>query len=75
MLAQTSRSSSADRWFPHPSGSAAMPSISHSAAGALSASVGNTVRGVAGLRTPRGAPVRIQGARSRSGSPATSAKA
>eukprot|EP00969_Alexandrium_andersonii_P017516 766147-Alexandrium_andersonii.AAC.1 len=52
-----------------------MPSISRSVAGALSATVGNTPRGVTGLSTPRGAPVRIQGAKSMSGSPATSAKA
>eukprot|EP00969_Alexandrium_andersonii_P271459 11997877-Alexandrium_andersonii.AAC.1 len=49
--------------------------MSRSVAGALSATVGNTPRGVIGLRTPRGAPVRIQGAKSESGSPATCAKA
>eukprot|EP00969_Alexandrium_andersonii_P240000 10595384-Alexandrium_andersonii.AAC.1 len=52
-----------------------MPSMSRSVAGALSATVGNTPRGATGLRTPRGGPVRIRGARSISGSPATSAKA
>eukprot|EP00969_Alexandrium_andersonii_P276245 12210630-Alexandrium_andersonii.AAC.1 len=52
-----------------------MPSISRSVAGALSATVGNTLRGVTGWRTPRGAPVRIQGAKSESGSPDTCAKA
>eukprot|EP00969_Alexandrium_andersonii_P340055 15032180-Alexandrium_andersonii.AAC.1 len=52
-----------------------MPSFSRSVAGALSATVGNTPPGVTGLNTPRGAPDRIQGARSVSGSPATSAKA
>eukprot|EP00969_Alexandrium_andersonii_P327965 14492957-Alexandrium_andersonii.AAC.1 len=31
-----------------------MPSISRSVAGALSATVGNTPRGVTGWRTPRG---------------------
>eukprot|EP00969_Alexandrium_andersonii_P097791 4317430-Alexandrium_andersonii.AAC.1 len=71
MLVQTLTSSSADRSSSHPSGSAAMPSISRSVAGALSATVGNTPRGATGLSTPRGAPVRIQGVRSVSGSPAT----
>eukprot|EP00969_Alexandrium_andersonii_P065072 2864782-Alexandrium_andersonii.AAC.1 len=52
-----------------------MPSISLSVAGAHSATVGKTPRGVTGCKTPRGAPARIQGARSTSRSPATWAKA
>eukprot|EP00969_Alexandrium_andersonii_P022431 981903-Alexandrium_andersonii.AAC.1 len=52
-----------------------MPWTSSGVAGASSGIAGNAPRGVTGLSTPNGAPERIHGAESASGSPATLANA